>query len=223
VPFRLLERALKAVDPSWAALLEETRKPYFRELWAAVESESALAPAVDDVFRAFALPLPRVRVVILGQDPYPTRGNAVGRAFAVARGLRAPNSLRNIFQEVERCCGARPADPTLGGWQDQGVLLLNVCLTTRAGSSHAHKGRGWETFTDRAIELVNGRPEPVVFMLWGRPAREKKALLTNPAHAVLETAHPSFPYQGFRGCGHFRAANEFLEKAGARPIDWTRA
>lgn len=220
---RFLDLALRAVDPSWSALLEETRKPYFQELWAVVENERALAPAVENVFRAFSLPLPEVRAVVLGQDPYPTPGNAVGRSFAVAEGVPAPNSLRNIFREVERDYGACPRGTTLNGWQEQGVLLLNVCLTTRPGSAHAHKGLGWETFTDRAIALVNDRSEPVVFLLWGRHAQEKTALLTNPKHAVLKTAHPSFPYQGFRGCGHFRAANDFLEKAGARPIDWTRA
>lgn len=216
----LLARALKIVEPSWRALLDETRQDYFRRLWSEVEEDYAKGrgePPIEKVFRAFALPLADVRVVILGQDPYATPGRAVGRAFAVSGPPLQP-SLRNIFKEVERCCGRKPQDPTLEGWQRQGVLLLNVCLTVCHHESGSHEGRGWERFTDRALQLLDERPGPLVFLLWGAKARAKKALLLR--HPVLETAHPAYPHQGFDGCGHFKKANELLERAGAAPIDW---
>ncbi|HXS99079.1 MAG TPA: uracil-DNA glycosylase [Elusimicrobiota bacterium] len=218
----LLERALATVDPSWSALLAETRQPYFRELWRSVEEDYArgdAAPPIERVFRAFALPLEDVRAVILGQDPYATPGRAVGRAFALS-GPKLQPSLRNIFKEVERCCGARPQDPTLEGWQRQGVLLLNVCLTVCHHRSGSHEGRGWERFTDRALRILDARPGPLVFLLWGAKARKKTELLR--LHPALETAHPAYAHQGFSGCGHFAKANELLAAAGAAPIDWTR-
>jgi len=219
---RLLEQALAAVHPSWNELLAETGKPYFLELWRSVEEDYArenAAPPIENVFRVFALPLPDVRAVILGQDPYATPGRAVGRAFALS-GPKLQPSLRNIFKEVERCCGTKPQDPTLEGWQSQGVLLLNVCLTVCHHKSGSHEGRGWERFTDRAIQILDARPGPLVFLLWGSKARAKSALLKN--HPVLETAHPAYAHQGFSGCGHFAKANELLAESGAAPIDWTR-
>jgi uracil-DNA glycosylase len=219
----LLERALATVHPSWSELLNETRSDYFHELWRSVEEDYAradAAPPIESVFRVFALPLSDVRAVILGQDPYATPGRAVGRAFALA-GPKLQPSLRNIFKEVERCCGARPQDPTLNGWQSQGVLLLNVCLTVCHHRSGSHEGLGWERFTDRALEILDARAGPLVFLLWGSKARQKRALLTR--HPVLETAHPAYAHQGFSGCGHFTKANKFLAEAGASPIDWTRA
>lgn len=218
----LLDRALAAAHPSWGELLDETEEDYFQALWRSVEEDYAragAAPPIENVFRAFALPLPEVRAVILGQDPYATPGRAVGRAFALA-GPKLQPSLRNIFKEVERCCGARPQDPTLEGWQRQGVLLLNVCLTVRHRRSGSHEGRGWERFTDRALQILDARPGPLVFLLWGAKARAKRALLSR--HPVLETAHPAYAHQGFSGCGHFARANELLAAAGAPPIDWTR-
>lgn len=220
---RLLEQALAAVHPSWSELLAETSKPYFQELWRSVEEDYAredAAPPIANVFRVFALPLTDVRAVILGQDPYHTPGRAVGRAFAVT-GPKLQPSLRNIFKEVERCCGARPQDPTLEGWQAQGVLLLNVCLTVCHHKPGSHEGRGWERFTDRAIQILDERSGPLVFLLWGAKARAKSALVLR--HPVLETAHPAYAHQGFSGCGHFTKVNELLTSAGAKPIDWTRA
>lgn len=222
-PVAALERALSVVHPSWSALLDETREDYFRRLWASVGEDYArgdAAPPLESVFRAFAVPLPAVRAVILGQDPYATPGRAVGRAFALA-GPKLQPSLRNIFAEVERDCGARPSRPDLDGWQEQGVLLLNAVLTVRLENSGSHEGRGWERFTDRALEILDARPGALVFLLWGSKAREKRALLTR--HPVLETAHPAYAHQGFRGCAHFTKANELLARAGAAPIDWTRA
>jgi uracil-DNA glycosylase len=219
----LLDRALATVHPSWSRLLDETRLDYFRELWRSVEEDYArgdAAPPIENVFRVFALPLPDVRVVVLGQDPYHTPGRAVGRAFAVT-GPKLQPSLRNIFNEVERCCGARPKDPTLAGWQEQGVLLLNVCLTVCHHKPGSHEGRGWERFTDRALQILDARPGPLVFLLWGSKAQKKRELLSR--HPVLETAHPAYAHQGFKGCSHFTKANELLKEAGAAPIDWTRA
>lgn len=219
---RLLDQALATVHPSWSELLAETRQDYFRELWRSVEEDYArgdAAPPIANVFRVFALPLPDVRAVILGQDPYATPGRAVGRAFALT-GPKLQPSLRNIFKEVERSCGARPQDPTLEGWQSQGVLLLNVCLTVCHHQSGSHEGRGWERFTDRALEVLDARSGPLVFLLWGSKARAKSALVMR--HPVLETAHPAYAHQGFDGCGHFTKANELLTAAGAAPIDWTR-
>jgi len=220
---RLLEQALAAVHPSWDDLLAETRKPYFLELWRSVEQDYAredAAPPIANVFRVFALPLSDVRAVILGKDPYPQPGRAIGRAFAQP-GPQARHSLLNIFKEVERCCGTRPLDPTLEAWQSQGVLLLNVCLTVCHHRPGSHEGRGWERFTDRALQILDERPGPLVFLLWGSEARKKREFLRN--HAVLESAHPSREYQGFRGCAHFARANELLAQAGAPKIDWTRA
>ena len=220
---RLLEQALSAVHPSWSELLSETRKEYFQELWRSVEQDYAredAAPPIANVFRVFALPLPDVRAVIIGQDPYATPGRAVGRAFALT-GPKLQPSLRNIFKEVERSFGARPQDPTLEGWQSQGVLLLNVCLTVCLHKSGSHEGRGWERFTDRALQLLDERSGPLVFLLWGAKARAKAALVMR--HPVLETAHPAYAHQGFDGCGHFTKTNELLTADGAKPIDWTRA
>ena len=219
----LLDRALATVHPSWTELLNETRSDYFHELWRSIEEDYAradAAPPLENVFRVFALPLSDVRAVILGQDPYATPGRAVGRAFALT-GPKLQPSLRNIFKEVERSCGVRPQDSTLDGWQSQGVLLLNVCLTVCHHRSGSHEGRGWERFTDRALEILDARPGPLVFLLWGLKARRKRALLTR--HPVLETAHPAYAHQGFSGCGHFTKTNELLAEAGAPPIDWTRA
>jgi uracil-DNA glycosylase len=219
----LLSRALAAIHPSWEGLLAEARRDYFADLWSSVERDYAredAAPPIDKVFRVFALPLHDVRVAILGQDPYATPGRAVGRAFAVT-GPKLQPSLRNVFAEVERCCGARPRDTTLEGWQRQGVLLLNVCLTVRHGLSGSHEGRGWERFTDRALEILDSRAGPLVFMLWGGKARAKRERLTR--HPVLETAHPAYAHQGFKGCAHFTRANELLAGAGAARIDWSGA
>lgn len=219
----LLDQALAAVHPSWSELLDETRKDYFRALWSSVQEDYAradAAPPIENVFRVFALPLSDVRVVILGQDPYHTPGRAVGRAFAVT-GPKLQPSLRNIFAEVERCCGKKPQDPTLEGWQSQGVLLLNVCLTVCHHRPGSHEGRGWERFTDRVLEILDARPGPLVFLLWGSKAQKKGERVTH--HPVLRTAHPAYAHQGFKGCGHFAKANELLRGAGAAAIDWAGA
>ena len=175
------------------------------------------------LFRALELtPFSKVRAVILGQDPYHGPGQANGLAFSVPRGLRIPPSLRNIYKELEADCGiSPPSHGDLTAWAENGVLLLNTVLTVRAGMANSHRKLGWETFTDAVIGALNSRKEPVAFLLWGASAREKKALITNPAHLVLEAAHPSplSAHQGFFGCRHFSKASEFCQKYG-EPLCW---
>ena len=164
-----------------------------------------------------------VKVVILGQDPYHGPGQAHGFSFSVKPGIDIPPSLQNIYKELASDLGCYiPQTGYLKKWADQGVLMLNAVLTVRAGQANSHKGRGWEIFTDRVIELLNEREKPVVFLLWGRNARNKKALITNPNHLVLEAAHPSplSAYNGFFGCRHFSKANDFLQSHGMTPVDW---
>lgn len=175
------------------------------------------------LFRALELtPFSKVRAVILGQDPYHGPGQANGLAFSVPRGVRIPPSLRNIYKELEADCGiSPPSHGDLTAWAENGVLLLNTVLTVRAGMANSHRKLGWETFTDAVIGALNSREEPVAFLLWGASAREKKALITNPAHLVLEAAHPSplSAHQGFFGCRHFSKASEFCQKYG-EPLCW---
>ena len=175
------------------------------------------------LFRALELtPFSKVRAVILGQDPYHGPGQANGLAFSVPRGLRIPPSLRNIYKELEADCGiSPPSHGDLTAWAENGVLLLNTVLTVRAGMANSHRKLGWETFTDAVIGALNSRKEPVAFLLWGASAREKKALITNPDHLVLEAAHPSplSAHQGFFGCRHFSKASEFCQKYG-EPLCW---
>ena len=206
---------------------QERAKPYFAELDAfvtAAVAERTVYPAPENIFAAFrACPAASVRAVILGQDPYHEPGQAMGLSFSVPDGCKAPPSLRNIFKELEAELGpgcAAHTDLTL--WARQGVLLLNTVLTVREGQPNSHKGMGWEQFTDRIIQLLNERQQPMVFLLWGGNARSKARLITNPAHLVLQCAHPSplSAYNGFFGCRHFSKTNEFLVSRGMKPIDW---
>ncbi len=209
---------------SWDALLaDQFSSLYYKELREFLKTEyrsRIIYPPMGDIFNALkATPYEKVRVVILGQDPYHGEGQAHGMCFSVQKGVTPPPSLKNIFKELERELGITPPDHgCLQKWAEEGVLLLNTVLTVRAGAAASHRGKGWERLTDRIIELLNARPEPMVFMLWGSHARAKKALLTNPNHLVLESAHPSplSAYNGFFGCDHFKRANEFL----AQPVDW---
>lgn len=209
---------------SWDALLaDQFSAPYYLELREFLKTEyrsRTIYPPMGDIFNALrATPYEKVKVVILGQDPYHGPGQAHGMCFSVQKGVEPPPSLKNIFKELEQELGISPPDHGyLQKWAEEGVLLLNTVLTVRAGAAASHRGKGWEQLTDRVIALLNDRPEPMVFMLWGSHARAKKALLTNPNHLVLECAHPSplSAYNGFFGCGHFKRANEFLNE----PIDW---
>lgn len=208
---------------------EEFGKPYFLKLCQFLHEEYekyAVYPPKQRVFSALkTTDYPNVKAVILGQDPYHGAGQAHGLAFSVMPGVQPPPSLVNIFKEINDEYGTHLGkNGCLISWAEQGVLLLNTALTVRQGQANSHKGQGWETFTDRVICALNDKPDPVVFMLWGSNARSKKALVTDPRHLVLEAAHPSplSAFNGFFGCGHFKKANEFLQKF-TTPIDWSSA
>ena len=219
---------MPAISNDWAeALKEEYKKPYYRDLYLTVDREyksREIFPPADEIFNAFHLtPLKDVKVVILGQDPYHNKGQAHGLSFSVKPGVDIPPSPQNIYQELHDDLGCYiPDHGYLVKWARQGVLLLNTVLTVRAHEANSHRGIGWEEFTDAAIRVLNTRDTPIVFMLWGRPARQKKRMLDNPAHLVLEAAHPSplSAYKGFFGCRHFSQANEYLRFHQMEPIDW---
>lgn len=205
----------------------ECRKPYFARLNKELGAEYAtrqIYPPQDKVFTAFELtPYANVKAVILGQDPYHEPGQAMGMAFSVPKGVPLPPSLINIFKELHDDLGIAPAPHgDLSAWAKQGVLLLNTTLTVRRGAAHSHKGMGWETFTDAVISFIEEKDDPVVYLLWGRPAQEKEKLLHNPSHWILKAPHPSplSAYRGFFGCRHFSYANDFLVKQGKQAIQW---
>lgn len=208
-------------------LAEEFKKPYYRQLYQTVLQEyrtRKIFPAADDIFNAFHLtPLSQVKVVILGQDPYHNDGQAHGLCFSVKPDVDIPPSLANIYKELQDELGLKiPNNGYLVKWAKQGVLLLNTVLTVRAHQANSHQGIGWEQFTDAVIRAVNQQDRPIVFLLWGGPARRKAAMLNNPKHLILEAPHPSplSAYRGFFGCGHFKKTNEFLQSHGLEPIDW---
>ena len=212
---------------SWKPFLKaEFEKPYFRELSEFLHREyecKRIFPRKELVFRAFATDLNEVKVVILGQDPYHTPGAAEGLAFSVPNSQPIPPSLVNIYKEIDNDIG-RHANPrgSLANWQRQGVLLLNTVLTVEAHKAGSHRGRGWETFTTAAIEYLNRERPHLVFILWGRDARNKKSLIDQSRHLVLESAHPSplSAYHGFFGSKPFSKCNEYLEQHGMKPIEW---
>ena len=164
-----------------------------------------------------------MKVVILGQDPYHNDGQAHGLCFSVKKDVDIPPSLVNIYQELHDDLGCSiPDNGYLEKWARQGVLLLNTVLTVRAHQANSHRGIGWEQFTDAAIRILNEQDRPIVFLLWGRPAQMKKAMLNNPKHLILEAPHPSplSAYRGVFGCRHFSRTNEFLKENGLAPVDW---
>lgn len=215
---------------SWKApLLPEFESDYMAALRGFLVAEKAagkiIFPKAGEWLRALDLtPLDKVRVVILGQDPYHGPGQAHGLCFSVRPGVRPPPSLLNIYKELETDLGLpRPRHGFLEHWARQGVLLLNSVLTVEAGKAASHSQKGWEKFTDAVIRLINARTEPVVFMLWGAYAQKKAAFVDQNRHLVLKAAHPSplSAHNGFLGCGHFSKANAFLESKGLVPIDWS--
>ncbi|MBQ9548705.1 MAG: uracil-DNA glycosylase [Bacteroidales bacterium] len=216
------------IEPSWKeALAGEFDKPYFRSLVASLHEEKArgavIYPPGGQIFRAFELtPLPEVKVVILGQDPYHGPGQAMGLSFSVPDGMPAPPSLRNIFKEIEDDLGVQMSGrPNLEDWARQGVLLLNAVLTVRSGQPTSHSGLGWQEFTDAVIRTISDRCEGVVFLLWGSFARSKRELIDCSRHSVLEAAHPSPLARGaFFGCRHFSKTNEILVREHKTPITW---
>ena len=219
------------IEPSWKEVLQsEFDKPYFASLAAALHQEKArgvtIYPPGKQIFNAFALtPFDKVRVVILGQDPYHNPGQAEGLSFSVPPGVPLPPSLKNIYKEIEDDLGLNldGKDGSLRGWAEQGVFLLNAILTVRAGAAASHSRLGWQTFTDAVIQTISDRRTGVVFLLWGNFARSKKALIDTARHYVLEAAHPS-PLAGgaFFGCRHFSKTNQLLINNGSEPIDWSK-
>ena len=216
------------ITKNWYSLLEdEFNKPYFKNLQEKLNQEYAtynIYPPMDKIFTALNyVPYDKVKVVIIGQDPYHQPGQAMGMSFSVPEGVKFPPSLRNIFSEIESDLGIKTLQSgDLTRWAKQGVLLLNTVLTVREGKPNSHKPYGWETLTTKIIEHLNKRNEPIIFMLWGGNAKAFMPILTNPNHHILVSVHPSplSAYNGFFGCKHFSKANNILESLGQTPIDW---
>lgn len=219
---------MSAISNDWLeAIGQEFHKPYYKKLYEFIKDEYSkylVFPAADDIFNAFHLtPLNKVKVVILGQDPYHNEGQAHGLCFSVKPKVDIPPSLVNIYKELNDDLGCYiPNNGYLVKWAQQGVLMLNAVLTVRAHQANSHQGMGWELFTDAVIEAVNKLDQPIVFILWGRPAQMKKKMLNNPNHLILEAPHPSplSSYRGFFGSKPFSKTNEFLVSRGLEPIDW---
>lgn len=216
------------ISGAWAkALAGEFRKPYYKKLFEKVGEEyrtHRVYPPADEIFNAFHFtPLEQVKAVILGQDPYHGEGQAQGLCFSVRPGVEIPPSLINIYKELEDDLGCYiPNNGCLEKWARQGVLLLNTVLTVRAHQANSHRDIGWEEFTDAAIRVLAEQDRPMVFILWGRPAQQKRAMIHNPAHLVLEAPHPSplSAFRGFFGSRPFSQTNAYLTRNGLSPIDW---
>ncbi|WP_338752092.1 uracil-DNA glycosylase [Bacillus sp. FJAT-52991] len=212
----------------WAELLhEEFEQPYYLKLREFLKEEYAtniIYPNMYDIFNAFHLtPYQEIKVVILGQDPYHGPNQAHGLSFSVQPGIPFPPSLRNIFKELSHDLGCEiPTNGSLIPWAKQGVLLLNTVLTVRQGEANSHRGKGWERFTDQVISCINKREQPVVFILWGRPAQKKLELIDQSKHKIIQAPHPSplSASRGFFGSHPFSKANDFLQELGETPINW---
>ena len=212
----------------WYIILnDEINKDYFRKLISFIKEEykkETIYPKQAEIFKAFRnTSYKDTKVVILGQDPYHEENQAEGLAFSVKHGVEKPKSLINIFKELKDDLGySIPESGSLVSWSEQGVLLLNTVLTVKKGEANSHKDLGWERFTDEVIRKLNEKEEPIVFILWGRPARSKKALITNKNHYIIESAHPSplSAYNGFFGSRPFSKTNNFLKANGLKPINW---
>ena len=217
------------IEQSWKdALAGEFEKPYFASLVRFLHHEKAagkkIFPPGSQIFKAFELtPLDKLKVVILGQDPYHGPGQAHGLSFSVPAGIPAPPSLKNIFKEIESDLGTKvPTSGNLDRWAEQGVLLLNSTLTVRAHAAASHAGHGWEQFTDAVVATLSEFKSGVVYMLWGNYAQKKGAVVDRSRNLVLKAAHPSplSAYNGFFGCRHFSQANNYLLSVGKSPIKW---
>jgi len=217
------------MEGSWKeALKAEFKKPYFEGIVKHLKTEKSqgktIYPAGSNIFHAFTkTPFNQVKVVILGQDPYHGPGQAHGLSFSVPQGIPIPPSLMNIFKEIQQDIGVPfPQSGNLEPWAEQGVLLLNASLTVPAGEPMSHARIGWAIFTDTVIRTLSEKKEKLVFLLWGKFAREKKVLIDNTRHLILEAAHPSplSAHNGFLGCGHFSKTNDYLMKNGIDPVDW---
>ena len=225
------EQTIK-LEPSWLAVLEsEFRQPYMQSLKAFLKQRKSqrkiIYPSSDNWFNAFnSTPFESVKVVILGQDPYHGPGQAHGLCFSILPDVAFPPSLSNIYKELEQDLGySGPPGGCLQGWASQGVLLLNATLTVERGRAGSHQGKGWEQFTDRAIQALNQQRDGLVFLLWGSYAQKKGQFIDASKHLILKAPHPSplSAHRGFFGCGHFSKANEWLQNQGQEKIDWSRA
>jgi len=216
------------IDNSWKDMLEdEFNASYFQQLKLFLQSEKqnyTIYPPGNLIFNAFnTTPFDKVKVVIIGQDPYHGPGQAHGLCFSVPKGIKPPPSLVNIFKEIKSDLGLPvPNHGNLQRWAEQGVLLLNATLTVRASTAGSHQRKGWEQFTDAAIQKLSEKRNKLVFMLWGNYAQQKQKLIDTQKHLVLTSAHPSplSAHNGFFNCKHFSTANQYLEKHGQQPIDW---
>lgn len=223
-----VRNSMLEIEKSWEKVLqEEFNKGYFKDLSKSVEKaylERTVFPAREKVFNAFKLcPLNKVKVVILGQDPYHGAGQAHGLSFSVPDDIKIPPSLINIYKEIASDLGKEiPESGNLEHWAEQGVLLLNATLTVEEGQAGFHQGWGWETFTDEVIKKISEEKENVVFLLWGKFAQDKAKLIDESKHLILKTTHPSplSAHRGFLGCRHFSQTNEYLEKNGLEEIEW---
>jgi uracil-DNA glycosylase len=212
----------------WSEVLgEELQKDYYLNLreWLKGEYQaSATHPSMYDIFNAFHYtPYQDVKVVLLGQDPYHGPNQAEGLSFSVKKGVKVPPSLRNMYKELHDDIGCDiPQHGSLVKWAEQGVLLMNTVLTVEEGKAHSHQGKGWETFTDKVITLLNEREKPMVFLLWGKPAQKKRALIDESRHKILDAPHPSplSAHRGFFGSRPYSKANQFLKEQGMNEIDW---
>ncbi len=217
------------IESSWkAALLDEFQQPYFSDLKEFLLNEKlhyTVYPVGQNIFNAFnTTPLDKVKVVIIGQDPYHGQGQAHGLAFSVQDGVQFPPSLLNIFKEYcDDLKSPMPSNGNLTKWAERGVFLLNTVLTVRANQAHSHKDKGWEIFTDAVIRTISERKEHLVFILWGRPAQMKDSLIDQNKHLILRAPHPSplSAYRGFFGSHPFSQTNNYLRSHGIEPIDWT--
>lgn len=217
-----------AFNNQWDDLLkEEFQKEYYQKLKLFLIEEyktKTIYPSMYDIFNSLKLcDYDDVKVVILGQDPYHGEGQAHGLSFSVKEGVEQPPSLKNIFKEIENDLGIQMSKSgNLTPWEKEGVLLLNTVLTVRKDQANSHKGKGWEIFTDKIIEILNNREKPMAFILWGNNAKTKQILITNKKHLVLCAPHPSplSAYNGFFGCKHFSKVNNFLKENDISEINW---
>lgn len=216
------------IEPSWKKeLANEFEKPYFKELADFVRQEyqiKTVYPRPENIFRAFDLcPFDKVKVVLLGQDPYHGPSQAHGLSFSVQQGIKNPPSLQNIFKEIKSDLGIElSGQGDLSHWAEQGVLLLNATLTVIASQAGSHQKKGWEEFTDAVIKTLSDKKESLIFLLWGAYAQSKAELIDTNRHLILRAPHPSplSAHRGFLGCKHFSQTNNYLEKIGREKIDW---
>jgi len=215
--------------PEWSELLKEEKQSqhYLNAMEYVHQQRNAgkvIYPPADKIFEAFQVtPFDKIKVVILGQDPYHGPGQAHGLCFSVAKDVRIPPSLKNIYKELESDLGIKQANHgCLMSWAQQGVFLLNAVLTVEAGQAHSHRGKGWETFTDNVIKIISSQAEHLVFLLWGSPAQKKMGLIDQNRHTVLTSVHPSplSAHRGFLGCKHFSKTNQALQEHNQPPINW---